>query len=93
MWLIGSAATLGTTTAFSGSILAATAITLNTGVSITSGRALAGRGAVSLDSNNVSIGAASAVAEPATWALLLAGFAVVGRQLRRRRAIGAEMPQ
>lgn len=90
VWLIGSAATLGTATEFSGSILAATAITLDTGASISRGRALAGSGAVSLDSSSIAVDSA-AVPEPATWTLLLTGFAVVGRQLRRRRAIDAEM--
>jgi len=52
-WQVGSSATLGTTTAFGGNILALTSITLNTGASIT-GRALARNGAVTLDSNNVN---------------------------------------
>ncbi len=47
---VGSSATLGTTTALTGNILALTSITLNTGASII-GRALAQTGAVTLDTN------------------------------------------
>jgi type VI secretion system secreted protein VgrG len=47
-WQVGSSATLGTSTQFSGNILADASITLNTGASLT-GRALALNGAVTLD--------------------------------------------
>ena len=50
-WQVGSAATLGTGTAFAGNILAYSSITMNTGASL-SGRALA-RQAVTLDSNHM----------------------------------------
>ncbi len=53
-WQVGSSATLGTTTAFQGSIIALTSITLNTGATV-SGRTLALNGAVTLDDNDVSI--------------------------------------
>ncbi len=53
-WQIGSSATLGTGTAFEGSILALTSITLNTNASM-KGRALARNGAVTLDSNPVDV--------------------------------------
>ncbi len=53
-WQVGSSATLGTTTAFKGNILALTSITLNTGA-LVSGRALARNAAVTMDDNNVSI--------------------------------------
>ncbi len=46
-WQVGSSATLGTTTVFSGNILALASITINDGVSLT-GRALARNGAVTL---------------------------------------------
>jgi len=49
-WQVGSSATLGTTSAFKGTILALTSITLNTGATV-EGRALARNGAVTLDSN------------------------------------------
>jgi type VI secretion system secreted protein VgrG len=51
-WQVGSAATLGTGTAFAGNILAYSSITMNTGARL-SGRALA-RAAVTLDSNIMS---------------------------------------
>ncbi len=57
-WQVGSSATLGTTTAFAGNILALTSITLNTGADIGCGRALARNGAVTLDTNDVSINSA-----------------------------------
>ena len=53
-WVVGSSATLGTTTAFEGNILAQTTITLNTAATIYNGRALAIDGAVNLDSNIIS---------------------------------------
>jgi hypothetical protein len=49
-WQIGSSATLGTTTAFQGTLLAHTSITINDGATV-QGRALAGIGAVTLDNN------------------------------------------
>ena len=53
-WQVGSSATLGTTTAFKGNILALTSITLNTGATV-SGRTLARNAAVTMDTNSVSI--------------------------------------
>ena len=50
-WQVGSAATLGTGTAFAGNILAYSSITMNTGASL-AGKALA-RGAVTMDNNNM----------------------------------------
>lgn len=52
-WQVGSSATFGTTTAFAGTVLALTSITLNTGANL-SGRALARNGAVTLAGNNIS---------------------------------------
>ncbi|MDB5577949.1 MAG: Outer rane autotransporter barrel [Bradyrhizobium sp.] len=54
-WRVGSSATLGTTTSFSGDILAQVSITLNTGASITCGAAWARTGAVTLDTNMISL--------------------------------------
>ncbi|MHB1035264.1 MAG: ice-binding family protein [Pirellulales bacterium] len=54
-WQVGSSATLGTGTSFEGNILALTSITLNTGATIPNGRALARNGAVTLDTNVISI--------------------------------------
>jgi hypothetical protein len=51
-WQVGSSATLGTTTAFKGTIMADQAITLNNGATL-DGRALARISAVSLDANTI----------------------------------------
>lgn len=56
-WVVGSAATLGTDTAFLGNILALNQIALQTGATIGCGRALNQTpGPVTMDSNTVSIG-------------------------------------
>jgi hypothetical protein len=52
-WQVGSSATLGTSTTFSGNILAQVSITLTTDVNLC-GRALARTGAVTLDNNRVN---------------------------------------
>lgn len=52
-WQVGSSATLGTTTALAGNVLALTSITVNTGASV-NGRVLARTGTVTLDSDNVT---------------------------------------
>ena len=52
-WQVGSSATLGTTTAFAGNILALTSITMNDGVTLT-GRALARNGAVTLINDTIT---------------------------------------
>jgi hypothetical protein len=51
-WQVGSSATIGTTTQFTGNILALTSIALQNGASV-SGRALARNGAVTMDTNHV----------------------------------------
>ena len=53
IWHIGSSATLGTDTAFTGRILALTSITVNAGVTI-HGQALAINGSVTLDTNAIT---------------------------------------
>ncbi|HZR23559.1 MAG TPA: IPTL-CTERM sorting domain-containing protein [Vicinamibacterales bacterium] len=62
-WQVGSSATLGTSTAFAGNILALTSITETTGASLT-GRALARNGAVTLDTNTVTATCTVFVAPP-----------------------------
>jgi type VI secretion system secreted protein VgrG len=52
-WQVGSSATLGTDSTFSGTIMALTSISLNTGATIY-GRALARNGAVTLQSNTIA---------------------------------------
>jgi uncharacterized repeat protein (TIGR01451 family) len=52
-WVVGSSATLGTSSALQGSILALTSITVTAGTTI-NGRALARNGAVTLDTNTIT---------------------------------------
>jgi hypothetical protein len=52
-WQVGSSATIGTTSAFTGTILARTSISVTTGATL-AGRALAQNGAVTLDTNVVT---------------------------------------
>lgn len=63
-WQVGSSATLGTNTQFTGNILALSSITLTTGANIECGRALAQNGAVTMDTNTVTNVCATAVSEP-----------------------------
>jgi outer membrane autotransporter protein len=56
---VGSSATLGTTTAFQGDIVALTSITLDAGAGINCGAALAHNGAVTLDDNTITVCPAS----------------------------------
>lgn len=86
-WQVGSSATLGTTTAFQGNILALSSITLNTGSTIGCGSALARNGAVTLDSNVIGGGCSSTnttVPEPGTLGLLGTGLAILAGAARRR---------
>jgi len=53
-WVLGSSATLGTTTSFAGNIIAQVSVTLTTGATIETGSALALTGSVSLDSNIIN---------------------------------------
>jgi hypothetical protein len=91
-FLVGSSATLGTTTAFRGSILAKESVTLTTGATINCGRAIALNGAVTLDHNVVSTVCAndvpvSTVPEPSTFALLAGPLALAGFLRWRRTAV------
>jgi hypothetical protein len=52
-WQVGSDATLGTNSTFTGTILALTSISLQTGATV-DGRALARNGAVTMDSNTIT---------------------------------------
>jgi hypothetical protein len=54
-WKVGSSATLGSGTQFKGTIVALTSITMVTAATILPGRALARNGAVTLDSNRISM--------------------------------------
>jgi Ice-binding-like/PEP-CTERM motif len=85
-WKVGSSATLGTSTAFEGNILALTSITLNTSASINCGSALARNGAVTLQGNTITScgGGTSTVPEPGTLGLLGTGLITIAGVVRRR---------
>ncbi len=53
-WQVGSSATLGTSTAFEGNIIAQQSVTLNTSATILCGRAFALNAAVTMDTNTLS---------------------------------------
>jgi hypothetical protein len=90
-WQVGSSATLGTTTAFDGNILAYTSITMNTGATDLDGRLLAMGGggvggAVTLDDNTITAppaevpttgGGGSAPDTGSTLLLLYAGLSAL----------------
>jgi uncharacterized protein with beta-barrel porin domain len=79
---VGSSATLGSTSMFAGKIFALTSITLGTGAEINCGSALAQNGAVTLDSNIVSVCALAA----ATYDSLLGANAS-----SNQRAVGSAL--
>ncbi len=94
-WAIGSSATLGTTSAFEGNLIAEQSITLTTNASIGCGNAIALNGAITLDTNVISGGCSavaslptppSAVPEPGTFALLATGLIGAAGLVRRRFA-------
>jgi Ice-binding-like/WxL domain surface cell wall-binding len=74
-WVVGSSATLGTSSTLQGSILALTSITVTAGATI-DGRALARNGAVTLDTNTVNLSeGALTLTSPSSlsWATTLTG--------------------
>lgn len=83
-WQVGSSATLGTSSSLVGTVLANTSITANSGA-VVDGGLLAYSGAITLDGNTIT-----AIPEPATSAILMAGFAglLIGwRKVSQRRAL------
>jgi hypothetical protein len=62
-WQVGSSATIGTATRFTGSILALTSISLTTGATL-DGRALARNAAVTLDTNTITKSSCAASPTP-----------------------------
>ena len=85
-WQVGSSATLGTTTAFTGNILALTSITLNNAATIGCGSALAINGAVTLNNNVIGGGCrgTSTVPEPGTMRLMGSGLAILAAAAFRK---------
>lgn len=83
-WQVGSSATLGSTSVFDGTIMALTAITLDTGATL-NGRALALNGGVSLDSNPI-VTVPVPVPEPGALALVVLGFGLFGWRRRVNQA-------
>ena len=98
-WLVGSSATLGTTTAFEGSILADQSITLNTAASIVCGRAIALHAAVTMDTNVISTDCipdltpvpVTPTPEPSTLVLLGSGLLGIFGVSRRRAVSRREL--
>jgi len=88
-WQVGTSATLGTSTAFAGNILALDSVTLNTTATIDCGSALARNGAVTLDNNDITSCGSSetTVPEPGTLGLLGSGLAILAGVARRRMRI------
>ena len=89
-WQVGSSATLGTTTAFYGTIIAEDSITLDTGATITCGNALALTAAVTMDDNTVMVDTCASsptpTPEPSTVLLLAAGLIAGAALITRARA-------
>jgi type VI secretion system secreted protein VgrG len=81
-WQVGSSATLGTTAAFYGSVIADASITLNTGATVDCGRAIALTAAVTLPANTVDTGncgsSITPTPEPTTLALVSSGAVAAG---------------
>jgi len=100
-WQVGSSATLGTSTTFEGNILALTSITLDTSATIPCGRALAQNGAMTMDTNGISIacggegstgsgggggfGGGSAIPEPGSFVLLSSALGALVLSRKLRR--------
>ena len=95
IWQVGSSATLGTTTAFEGNIIALDSITLDTGANIGCGSALALNGAVTLDNNTIATGCnglsgstppppTNSTPEPGSLPLLGSGLVALAELVRRK---------
>ncbi len=81
-WNVGSSATLGTTTAFMGTVIAVASDTLNTGATDVCGRIIALNGAVTLDDNVIDNCAGTTTtgtgATPEPASILLFGSGILG---------------
>ena len=75
-WQVGSSATVGTSTAFAGNILALTSISVTTSANVI-GRTLARNGAVTLDSNNITPTTCAAAPAPVPGPTLPEAFLLI----------------
>lgn len=91
-WQVGTSATLGTTTAFQGNILALASITLNTGATIIPGRALAQTGAVTLDTNTINSSACAVQVVPTATATTAATINVEAEEEATLLPVVAGLP-
>ncbi|MEU8266904.1 ice-binding family protein [Sphaerisporangium sp. NPDC049002] len=78
-WQVGSSATLGTNSSFAGNILALTSITVTTGVTV-NGRVLARNGAVTLDTDAITVPACPVVTIIPTTTTVTSSCATPGSQ-------------
>lgn len=85
-WQVGTSATIGVDSVFSGTLIADQSITVNSGATI-DGRAIAINAAITLDTNTISV---PVVPEPSTWFPGVLALALVGFTERRwlRRLLG-----
>jgi Ice-binding-like/PEP-CTERM motif len=88
-WVVGSSATLGTTTSFAGNIVANQSVTLNNSATDSCGSIIALTGAVTMDTNTVTAGCSSSstvsAPEPGTWGLVGLGCLLGTLALRKLR--------
>jgi len=73
-WQVGTSATIGVDSVFSGTVVADQSITVNSGATI-NGRVIAINGAVTLDTDTTTV---PAVPEPSTWFAGVLALALVG---------------
>jgi hypothetical protein len=94
-WVVGSSATLGTTTAFMGTLIASASDTLNTGATDDCGRIIALNGAVTLDDNVITncvattsttgtTGTTGSTPEPSSIMLFGSGILAIAGVVRRK---------
>jgi type VI secretion system secreted protein VgrG len=87
-WVVGSSATLGTTTSFVGNIIADQSVTLNNSATDSCGSIIALTGAVTMDTNTVTAGCSSSSAtstpEPGSWGLVGLGLLAGALALQRK---------